>query len=84
MKTGLVLEGGACRGVFTSGVLDTMLDRGLTFDYCIGVSAGAGNAMNFRSAGPGLCPDGRDGKSGLFRLPAGAGIQKAAESGSDL
>lgn len=49
MKTGLVLEGGACRGVFTSGVLDEMLERGLTFDYCIGVSAGAGNAMNFKS-----------------------------------
>lgn len=48
-KTGLVLEGGACRGVFTSGVLDVMLERGLSFDYCIGVSAGAGNAMNFKS-----------------------------------
>ena len=49
MKTGLVLEGGACRGVFTTGVLDVMLERELAFDYCIGVSAGAGNAMNFKS-----------------------------------
>lgn len=49
MKTGLVLEGGACRGVFTSGVLDEMMEWGLRFPYCIGVSAGAGNAMNFTS-----------------------------------
>lgn len=49
MKTGLVLEGGACRGVFTSGVLDVMMERGMTFDYCIGVSAGAGNAMAFKA-----------------------------------
>ena len=49
MKTGLVLEGGACRGVFTTGVLDVFMDRGQTFDYCIGVSAGAGNAMNYKS-----------------------------------
>ncbi|HIT34270.1 MAG TPA: patatin family protein [Candidatus Faecousia intestinigallinarum] len=49
MKTGLVLEGGGSRGVFTSGVLDVFLERGLTFDYCAGVSAGAGNAMNFKS-----------------------------------
>ena len=49
MKTGLVLEGGGSRGVFTTGVLDLMLERGLDFSYCVGVSAGAGNAMNFKS-----------------------------------
>ncbi len=49
MKTGLVLEGGACRGIFTSGVLDVMMERGMTFDYCVGVSAGAGNAMGYKS-----------------------------------
>ena len=49
MKTGLVLEGGASRGVFTTGVTDVFLDKALTFDYCIGVSAGAGNAMNYKS-----------------------------------
>lgn len=49
MKTGLVLEGGGSRGVFTSGVLDVFMERGLAFDYCAGVSAGAGNAMNFKS-----------------------------------
>ena len=49
MKTGIVLEGGASRGVFTTGVVDVFLEKGLTFDYCIGVSAGAGNAMNYKS-----------------------------------
>ena len=49
MKTGLVLEGGASRGVFTTGVIDVFLEKGLTFDYCIGVSAGAGNAMNYKA-----------------------------------
>ena len=53
MKTGLVLEGGGCRGVFTSGVLDLFQERGLWFDYCVGVSAGAGNAMNYKSCQPG-------------------------------
>lgn len=55
MKTGLVLEGGACRGVFTTGVLDVFQQRGISFDYCIGVSAGAGNAMNYKSRQPGRC-----------------------------
>lgn len=55
MKTGLVLEGGACRGVFTSGVLDVFQAQGIAFDYCIGVSAGAGNAMNYKSRQPGRC-----------------------------
>lgn len=49
MKTGLVLEGGACRGVFTTGVLQVLSARELRFDCCVGVSAGAGNAMNFKS-----------------------------------
>ena len=51
MKIGLVLEGGANRGVFTSGVLDYFMeqDLGKAFRYVIGTSAGAGNAMNFIS-----------------------------------
>lgn len=53
MKTGIVLEGGGSRGVFTSGVLDVMMERGLRFDYCVGVSAGAGNAMHLKSRQPG-------------------------------
>ena len=41
MKTGLVLEGGAQRGMFTAGALDVMMERGVNFDGLIGVSAGA-------------------------------------------
>jgi len=47
MKIGLVLEGGANRGVFTAGALDFLLEQGVAFDYIIGTSAGACNAMNF-------------------------------------
>ena len=41
MKTGLVLEGGAMKGVYTAGVLDFFLDAGIDFAKCYGVSAGA-------------------------------------------
>ena len=41
MKTGLVLEGGAMRGMFTAGVLDVLMEHGITVDGAIGVSAGA-------------------------------------------
>ncbi|MGN0135366.1 patatin-like phospholipase family protein [Anaerotignum sp.] len=47
MKIGLVLEGGANRGVFTAGVLDYLMEQGVSFQYIVGTSAGAGNAMNF-------------------------------------
>ena len=39
--TGLVLEGGGRRGVFTCGVLDYLMDHDIRFPYVIGVSAGA-------------------------------------------
>ena len=48
-QTGLVLEGGGMRGVFTAGVLDYMLDAGITFPYGIGVSAGACHGMSYLS-----------------------------------
>ncbi len=47
MKVGLVLEGGASRGVFTAGVLDYWMEQGVKFPYVIGTSAGACNAMNY-------------------------------------
>ena len=47
--TALVLEGGGMRGVFTSGVLDWMLDHAITFPYLVGVSAGSSNALSFAS-----------------------------------
>ncbi len=42
-RSGLVLEGGGMRGVFTCGVLDSFMDSGIRFPYTIGVSAGACN-----------------------------------------
>ena len=48
-KKGLVLEGGAMRGMFTSGVLDVFLENGIEFDGAIGVSAGATFGCNFKS-----------------------------------
>lgn len=48
-KTGLVLEGGGMRGVFTCGVLDYFLDQGISFPYTVGVSAGACNGLSYMS-----------------------------------
>ena len=48
-KAGLVLEGGGMRGVFTCGVLDNLMDRGIRFPYTIGVSAGACNGLSYMS-----------------------------------
>ena len=53
MRTGLVLEGGAMRGMFTCGVTDVMMENGLTFDGAIGVSAGAIFGCNYKSGQPG-------------------------------
>lgn len=47
--TGLVLEGGAFRGLFTAGVLDGLLDIKADIKYIVGVSAGATNAYSFAS-----------------------------------
>lgn len=47
--TGLVLEGGGMRGVFTIGALDALMDAGIRFPYGIGVSAGACHGMSFLS-----------------------------------
>ena len=47
--SGLILEGGGMRGVFTCGVLDNFMDRGIRFPYTIGVSAGACNGLSYLS-----------------------------------
>lgn len=49
MKTGLILEGGAMRGLFTAGVMDVMMESGISFDGVIGVSAGAAFGCNYKS-----------------------------------
>ena len=48
-QSALVLEGGGMRGIFTIGVLDNFMDRGIRFPYIIGVSAGACNALSYMS-----------------------------------
>ena len=49
MKTGLIMEGGAMRGMFTAGVLDVLMENGLVADGAIGVSAGAVFGCNYKS-----------------------------------
>ncbi len=49
MKRGLVLEGGAMRGLWTAGVIDVMMEHGIEPDGLIGVSAGAAFGCNYKS-----------------------------------
>lgn len=49
MKTGLVLEGGAMRGMYTAGVLDILMENNVRFDGIAGTSAGALFGVNFLS-----------------------------------
>lgn len=52
MKTGLILEGGAMRGMFTAGVIDVMMENGIELDDMTGVSAGAAFRCNYKSHQP--------------------------------
>ena len=52
MKTGLVLEGGALRAIFSSGVCDGLLDGGIMTDYVVGVSAGIAYGVSYVSKQP--------------------------------
>lgn len=66
-KATLVLEGGATRGIFTSGALDYLMERDLYFSDVIGVSAGSCNAVNYVSRQPGrtrdcMIPTDKEGK----------------------
>ena len=49
MKNGLVLEGGAMRGMFTAGVTDVLMEEGIRFDGMAGISAGAVFGCNVKS-----------------------------------
>ena len=49
MKTGLILEGGAMRGLFSAGIMDVMMENGIAYDGVIGVSAGAAFGCNYIS-----------------------------------
>jgi predicted patatin/cPLA2 family phospholipase len=67
MKTGLVMEGGAMRGMFTCGILDVLMENDISFDGAVGVSAGATFGCNIKSGQAGralrynkkYCPDKR-------------------------
>ena len=48
-QAGLVLEGGAMKGIYTTGVLDFFLDKEIDFSSCYGVSAGACNMCSYLS-----------------------------------
>ena len=48
-RIGLVLEGGAMRGMFTAGVLDVFMENGVSFPAMVGVSAGAAFGCNYKS-----------------------------------
>ena len=48
-KAGMILEGGGQRGIFTSGVLDYLMEKKFMVPYVIGVSAGACNAVDYVS-----------------------------------
>ena len=49
MKKGLVLEGGAMRGMFTCGVIDVMMENDIEYDGAVGISAGAVFGCNYKS-----------------------------------
>lgn len=52
-KTAVIDCGGAIRGVYGAGVLDQAMDDEVVFDYCLGISAGAGNLVSYVSKCPG-------------------------------
>lgn len=52
-KSGLVLEGGAMRGLYTAGIIDVMMEHDIWPDATIGVSAGAAFGCNYKSRQPG-------------------------------
>lgn len=49
MKTALIMEGGAMRGMFTCGVMDVLMENSITFDGAAGISAGAVFGCNYKS-----------------------------------
>ena len=53
----LMLEGGALRGVYTSGVLDALMELGVRIPNVVGVSAGSLNALSYLSRQPGRSRD---------------------------
>ncbi len=57
VRATMVLEGGATRGVFTSGALDYLMEKDVYLSDIIGVSAGSCNAVDYVSRQPGRTRD---------------------------
>lgn len=57
IRATMVLEGGATRGVFTSGALDYLMEQDFYTSYVIGVSAGSCNGVDYVSKQPGRTRD---------------------------
>jgi predicted patatin/cPLA2 family phospholipase len=49
IRAGLVLEGGGTRGIYTAGALEYFLENGISFEFVVGISAGASNAVSYLS-----------------------------------
>ncbi|MBP5230577.1 MAG: patatin-like phospholipase family protein, partial [Clostridia bacterium] len=47
MKTGVIDVGGGLRGIYAAGILDRLLEAGISFDTAIGISAGSANLASF-------------------------------------
>jgi predicted patatin/cPLA2 family phospholipase len=47
LKTGIIDIGGGLKGVYSAGIYDNLIDRGIKFDYYLGVSAGAANLSSY-------------------------------------
>ena len=72
MKKGLIMEGGAMRGMFTCGIIDVFMEEGIEFDGAVGVSAGATFGCNLKSKQQGRAlrynvKYSRDPRYGTFR-----------------
>ena len=79
MKTGLVVEGGGMKCAYSAGILDRFLDEHITFDYCIGVSAGSANVASYL-AGQRLASSGFPNISAVFaKSPATYAAYAVAE-----
>ena len=69
--SGIVLEGGTFRPIFSCGIMDCLNDHDIMFDYCIGVSAGITDGVSYVSTGGGALLEAIEGKV----LPGIAAIQ---------
>ena len=52
---GIIDVGGGLRGIYSAGIYDYLLDHGVQFDYCLGVSAGSANLITYLAGQKGRC-----------------------------